>query len=146
MLRFFKPSAMISLMLSLYIRNWTAVKEKLFLKKDPLSVVRWVGGTETRRASKGTDRQGGKEGRGRRGGCSPKDTAASRLRGEEPEGFGSSSFLLMSLFSCCISESMRREDRLRKGGLLRGDKGRGMQRGSGCLCGQRKGSAELLSQ
>lgn len=58
-----------------------------------------------------TDGQGGREGKAHGGGeaggtVATLKAAASQPRGEEPEGFGSSSFLLMSPFSCCNSESV----------------------------------------
>lgn len=47
---------------------------------------------------------GNEEGKGRWGGDSATLRAvASQPRGEEPEGFGFSTLLLMSLFSCCNS-------------------------------------------
>lgn len=96
-------------------------------------MVRLVGGTEPSRAAKRTGCQGGREGKGMWGGetVAALKAAASQPGGEEPEGFGSSTFLLMSPFSCCNSESMRREDCLGRGGLLRGGKGRERRRGSG---------------
>ena len=59
-------------------------RPRLFLKTDPLSVVRRVGGTEPSRAANRTDCQGGREGNGRWGGgdcCSPKGSG-------EPAGKG----------------------------------------------------------
>lgn len=65
-------------------------------------MVKRVEGTEP------AERMDGRKGReGKVGGTETVATqtaAASQPRGEEPEGFGSSTFLLMSPFSCCNSE------------------------------------------
>lgn len=90
----------------------TAVRQRLFLKKDDISVVRRVVGTEPRMAARRTKKQGGREAKvGETVAIQKAVRPVSRDGGRSHGGFDSSSFLLMSL-------SMLQGKRHREGRVL----------------------------
>lgn len=142
----FKPSTLISrqefCLFCLFLNHFTpgcppraAVSETLLLKKDPLSMGRGGGRNWGRLQRESTGRQEGKE---RWGWVKPEGGGrTAKPGGEEPEGSGPSTFVLMSPFSCC--DSWEGRDSAGKGRALRVGKGRAGDSGGGWLCWTVKG-------